>query len=171
MGDSMLNKIEGSGLRKKHYVKVQPGFTSEDLLDIVKPHAKRKPDLMIIHVGANDLTAVDGDGQRRHIDTENNIMKIRDTILDYSPDTEVVLSLPTPRFDDEKVTGKREHKDISRKTENIHQRLTEMCTRERMQTLDHSNFKRSHLGKGLLHPTGPGKGLLANNFIDFIDKY
>ena len=155
-------------------VQAEPGFTSEDLLDVVTPHAKRKPDIMILHIGSNDLTAledVDGKKEKKIIDTERNIVKLRDTIHKHSPKTEVVLSLPTPRYDDEKMTGRSENKDIARRTEKLCKRLVETCEREKIKTLVHSNFNKTHLGKGQLHPNGPGKGLLARNFIDFIDKY
>ena len=33
-----------------------PGCSSEDMVDYVKPIARKKPDTLIIHVGTNDLT-------------------------------------------------------------------------------------------------------------------
>ena len=33
-----------------------PGCSSEDMVDYVKPVARKKPDTLIIHVGTNDLT-------------------------------------------------------------------------------------------------------------------
>ena len=33
-----------------------PGCSSEDMVDSVKPVARKKPDTLIIHVGTNDLT-------------------------------------------------------------------------------------------------------------------
>ena len=61
VGDSILNGISKNGLSKnakKHNVKVRahPGATSRDLIDHIKPVARRKPNLVVIHVGTNDIT-------------------------------------------------------------------------------------------------------------------
>ena len=59
VGDSILNGINKKGLSKKrHIVKVRshPGATSEDLVDHIKPVARRKPDMVILHVGTNDIS-------------------------------------------------------------------------------------------------------------------
>ena len=57
IGDSILNGISEHGLNKSHDVKVRPhsGATSQDNKDHVKPIIRRKPDLIIIHAGTNDL--------------------------------------------------------------------------------------------------------------------
>ena len=46
VGDSMLNNIEGRGLAKKHNVTVRanPGATTRDILDHIKPALRKKPD-------------------------------------------------------------------------------------------------------------------------------
>ena len=58
IGDSLLNGIDNRGLCKHHNVKVRPhpGVTTRDIADHVKPVARRKPDMVIIHCGTNDLT-------------------------------------------------------------------------------------------------------------------
>ena len=58
LGDSIINGIEEKGLSKKHNVRLRkfPGDSTEDLLDHVKPVARKKPDLIVIHFGTNDTT-------------------------------------------------------------------------------------------------------------------
>eukprot|EP00794_Sanderia_malayensis_P000912 gene912-217_t len=58
IGDSILNGISEYGLNKSHDVIVHPhsGATSQDIKDHIKPIIRRKPDLIIIHAGTNDLT-------------------------------------------------------------------------------------------------------------------
>ena len=58
VGDSILNGIKERGLSGKHHVRVRahPGATSLDLADHIKPIARRKPVIVIIHCGTNDLT-------------------------------------------------------------------------------------------------------------------
>ena len=50
--------ISECGFKKSHDVRVQPhsGATSQDIKDHIKPILRRKPDLIIIHAGTNDLT-------------------------------------------------------------------------------------------------------------------
>ena len=58
-GDSLVKYLRREELSsKKNNVKVitHTGSTTEDMLDYIKPIARRKPDTMIIHAGTNDLT-------------------------------------------------------------------------------------------------------------------
>ena len=59
LGDSIINGIEEKGLSRNHIVKVRkyPGDNTEDMIDHVKPIIKKKPDLIIVHFGSNDITA------------------------------------------------------------------------------------------------------------------
>lgn len=59
VGDSLLNGINENGMKKlNHNVKVRnhPGATTEDIIDHIKPILRKKPDLLIVHSGTNDLT-------------------------------------------------------------------------------------------------------------------
>ena len=58
IGDSMLYGINEKGLCKGHKVKVRsyPGSTTEDICDYINPAIRRKPDVVIIHSGTNDLS-------------------------------------------------------------------------------------------------------------------
>ena len=53
LGDSMVKDLNEHGLSENQNLKVQSfsGYTTEDMLDIVKPAAWRKPDAIIIHAG------------------------------------------------------------------------------------------------------------------------
>ena len=59
IGDSIVKYLrsdELSSTDKSISVMKHPGCSSEDMLDYVKPIARKKPDTLIIHVGTNDLT-------------------------------------------------------------------------------------------------------------------
>ena len=86
LGDSIIKGLNEYGLSKNPNVKVQSfsGHTTEDMLDIVKPAARRKPDAIIIHAGANDIT--------RDINTVKTIRKTVKLIRDSSGNTQVLLS-------------------------------------------------------------------------------
>ena len=58
VGDSMLNNIDEGRLSKRdRRVKVRPfpGANTEDLKHYIKPIATRKPNIIIVHRGTNDL--------------------------------------------------------------------------------------------------------------------
>ena len=82
----MVKGLNEYGLSKNQNVKVQgfSGYTIEDMLDIVKPAARRKPDAIITHTGTNDIT--------RDINTMENIRRIVKSIRDCSENTKVLLS-------------------------------------------------------------------------------
>ena len=56
----MVKNLNPNGLAKNKNCSVEVmcnrGCTTEDLMDFVKPHARKTPDLMILHTGTNDLT-------------------------------------------------------------------------------------------------------------------
>ena len=73
VGDSILNGINENGLSKHaktHNVKVRadPGATSRDLIDHIKPVARRKPSLIVVNVGTNDIT--------NNVDTEEMLQTL-----------------------------------------------------------------------------------------------
>ena len=59
IGDSIVKYLrsdELSSTDKSISIMKYSGCSSEDILDYVKPIARKKPDTLIIHVGTNDLT-------------------------------------------------------------------------------------------------------------------
>ena len=81
VGDSLLNGIDENGLSRHHVVKVKnhPGANMEDIADHIKPDTRRKPDLLIIHAGTNDIT--------RGINTIEVLRKIITFVKKESPET------------------------------------------------------------------------------------
>ena len=58
IGDSMIKGLAERGISKDHNVKVrpQPGRTTEEIEDHIKPILRKNPDVIIIHSGTNDVT-------------------------------------------------------------------------------------------------------------------
>ena len=71
IGDSMIKYINARETSRSSSVKIRshPGATTEDLIDYVKPTARKKPKMMIIHSGTNDIT-----------NKVNTLQKIREVI-------------------------------------------------------------------------------------------
>ena len=71
----MLNGINEEGLSDDRYkvkVKNHSGATTEDICDFIKPEVRKKPDIIIVHAGANDIT--------NNTKLFENYKKITDTI-------------------------------------------------------------------------------------------
>ena len=154
MGDSIINGIEEKGLSKKHNVRLPkcPGDSIEDLLDHVKPVARKKPDLIVIHFGTNDTTS----GK----DTKENVQKAIDTIKEESPSTEIAISLCTIRKD---------RHGIGRKVESCNKILRDAASRNNTYVIDNKSIDESCLGMKRLHLNRKGTSFLANNLKNFID--
>ena len=58
VGDSMIKHLTGPGISKKNHIKIKtnPGATTEDIIDYIKPSIRKKPDFLLVHSGTNDLT-------------------------------------------------------------------------------------------------------------------
>ena len=103
MGDSMISyQDEKPQTNRRRIVKVRsyPGATSDDLIDFCKPIARRHPDVIIVHVGTNDLR------HREEKEIAQNIMKIKETMKEISPNAKTLNSLIIQRFDNKSLNDK-----------------------------------------------------------------
>ena len=82
---------------KNRIVRVRsfPGATTEDILDHCKPIAREKPDVIILHVGTNDLKS------NEESSIVKNIVEIKETIKRISPLTKTMISHIISRYDSE----------------------------------------------------------------------
>ena len=101
--DSVItHQDEKQHFNRKRIIKVRPypTATTEDILDFCKPIARRKPDVLIVHAGTNDLNKKD---EKVIVD---NILKIRETISEISPTTKTLISTIINRFDSKNFNDK-----------------------------------------------------------------
>ena len=154
VGDSILNGIKERGLSGKHHVRVRahPGATSLDLVDHIKPIARRKPDIVIIHCGTNDLT--------NSVDTEEYAKKTLDALKEECPEATVAYSMPTMRLD---------KPGLDKKVRDLMQKMKIFCTKEGIDHLGNENIDTDGLGSGRLHLNRKGNSQLARNVINYIE--
>jgi hypothetical protein len=137
-GDSMLNGIDSNGLSsKKHQVSVRnfPGATSNDMIDYTKPLINKKPDVMIIHVGTNDLT-------KNVVDTRSNLLTIVENIRNDSPMTEITLSNICLREDDI---------SLNKKCVALNNEIESLASDYGLKVINNGNIDSSCLSKKKLH--------------------
>ena len=135
-------------------IRSHPGATSEDLIDYCKPIARRAPDVIILHVGTNDLDKRDEDS------IVENIKKIKNEIVSVSPKAKVLVSLVIGRYDD----GNLNDKGVL-----VNDKL--MRELPRSDIIDNSNLDRQFVGLKGLHLNRLGNKHLALNFQQVLNGF
>ena len=154
IGDSIINGINENGISSTHHISVRrcPGDRPRDLVNHVKPIVRKKPDMILVHFGTNDVT--------NGINTEDEMQKAIDHILNESPETDIVISLCTRRND---------KPGLNNKVTKCNEILRNICVRNNLNCIDNSNIDESCLGMKKLHLNRKGSSYLANNFKSFLN--
>ena len=119
MGDSMLNNINKHGLSK-----------TDDVNIINISGIKRKPDVMICHVGTNDI--------EKNFDTITNLQNVINKIKKKSSHTTVALSSVFKRLD---------RPEIDKKVVTLNAKLKMLCEENLITYIDNTNIDDTCLGK------------------------
>ena len=121
--------------------------------DFINPSINRKLDMLICHVGTNDVT--------NNIDTLTNLQTIINPIKKKSVSTKIVFSSVIQRHD---------QPNIEKKVSALNNELKQ-CDKNQVHYLCNRNVDETCLGKGKLHPNKKGKAFLAKNIINFVNNY
>ena len=157
VGDSIIKDIQPYKMKHKLkpndklYVKTFNGATIEDMRDYVKPTLKRNFDLIVLHVGTNDLR-----NEKTADNIASDIMKLT---LDMKTDlNDVMVSSLTSRADDLNAKGRE-----------VNSILKSECGRYDIYFIDNTNISiDKHLNGSGLHLNYKGTVTLANNFLNSI---
>ena len=108
----MVKHVNGREVCRDNSVKIRchPGATTDDIIDYVRPTARKKPDMIIIHTGANDIQ-----------NKVNALQKVRTVIttikeIDVNYEIQIAFSSVIHRDDQD---FEEEMKEINRKLENL----------------------------------------------------
>ena len=116
IGDLMINGITLVELSRKckHKlrIKLYGGEMSEDLVNNIRPSLRRKPDVVAIHIGTNDIT-----NDNCSI-IQINLNKIRDLVIELSPSTKIVVSLRHGKINTNVKINRRNEINSSAKKKN-----------------------------------------------------
>ena len=157
IGDSMVNNIQENGLNKHHDVQIKRhgGATTLDVKDFIKPIVRRKPDLIIIHAGTNDLT-------NEKINTAENLTEIIESAREVSPETEIVIS---------SVITRQDKPGMPKKVKNLNKTINEVCEKHNIKVMSNSSVGGDCLSLKKLHLSQKGNSAFARNFLKFISDY
>jgi len=164
-GDSMIGGVKGQYMSAKNNFKIHSygGGTSEDMLDLVRIGMRRKPEIVILHSGTNDVTS--------EINTLDMLEKTVDFIKSENEATNVAISLVLSRND--------QHKNKNSEIKDINNKIKTFCRQRSIGVIEHSSFdvsclsqvKNTAYGKrGGLHPNPKGNAVLAKDFVNYVDS-
>ena len=82
----MIKYVNGREVPHNDSVKVRshPGATTDDFIDYVRPTVRKKPNLIIIHSGTNDVQS--------NVNTLQKIRKVISSIKEYNNDDNIKIS-------------------------------------------------------------------------------
>ena len=125
IGDSILNGIDQHGLSNESFkvrVKNHPGATTEDICDHLKPEIRKKPDVIIIHAGTNDLT--------NNSKSLENYKHMADSVRSKLPNCKLAIS---------NVITRKDKNEIDKKVETFSINLSKFCKKNKIDTTDNKN--------------------------------
>ena len=82
----MVKFVKSENLPYENYIadiRTNPGCTTEDIADYIKPIIRRKTDIMLVHTGTNDLT--------NSVNTMNKVRKIVKAVEEMDGNNELKL--------------------------------------------------------------------------------
>ena len=141
LGYSMIKHVSGYMNVK---VKSHPGATTEDLIDYVKPIARKKPKMLVIYTGTNDLS--------NEMNTIKKVKKVVQSIREIDVNQEIQIAF----------SGiiNREDSNFAEKIEERNTKLESCCKSKGFVFINNSIMNSSSLNRDRLHLNQQGTGLL-----------
>ena len=87
MGDSRIKYVNGREVSRNDAMKARshPGVTTNDFIDYVRPTVRKKPNLIIIHSGTNDI--------QNGVNTLQKLREVISSIKEYDTDDNIKIAL------------------------------------------------------------------------------
>ena len=151
VGDSILHGVDETKLTR-YFAKVRAfsGARIDDIYDYLKPLLAKQP-TVILHVGTNDA----------HVKTPNEMLNelihLKEYVQTILPDSNVFISTPTLRLDDNKANVSL--RELSKKLKDSVSNIVE-----------NGNILSEGIGKKGLHLNEKGSGRLALNYINLMKR-
>ena len=157
IGDSIIKEIKPYKMhqafkskKNRIFVKSFPGATTLCMNDYVTPSMKHKPDVMILHSGANDLRS-----EKTPKDIVEEITNLAEKMK--TTENDIVISGLIVRND-----------SLNDKGTQVNELLKLKCTKLNIPFINNENINKQHLNKSGLHLNLKGTTTLANNYIKFL---
>ena len=150
IGDSIIKYVNGREDSRNDSVKKRshPGATTDDFIDYVRPTVRKKPNLIIIHSGTNDI--------QNNVNTLQKIRKVISSIKEYDTDDNIKIVLSS-------VIHRSDH-DFEDKINGTNRKLENLCKGEGMIFISNSNIDSTCLNRSKLRLSKSGSTLFIKNF-------
>ena len=137
VGDSMIKHVNGREVSRDDSVKIRchPGATTDDIIDYVRPTARRKSDMIIIHTGTNNI--------HNKVNTPQKVRKIITTIKEINIKNEVQIAFLGVIH--------RHGQDFEEEIIEINRKLENLCKGKRIKFINNNNIDGSYLNRRKLH--------------------
>ena len=159
IGDSLVKNIKAWELKEKCdssgnvYVKCFNGATIKDMKCYTQPTIERKPNLIILHAGTNDLSLKLNNEQKSELQIANEIIELANSIKENG--IEVVISGLLPRGDRFETNRQR-----------VNCILADLCTESNYAFLEHANIDPSkHRNSSKVHLNKVGDNVFESNLL------
>ena len=82
----MIKHMNGREVSRDDSVKIRchPGATTDDIIDYIRPTVRKKPDMIIIHTGTNDI--------QNKVNTFQKVRKVITTIKEIDVNNEIQIA-------------------------------------------------------------------------------
>ena len=127
---------------------------TEHICDFIKPEARKKPDIIIVHAGTNDFT--------NNIKSFENYKKITDTIKS---------KLTNCKYTNSNVVMRKDKPDKEKKVKEFNSRLSKFFSKNKIDIIENENVDGSCLSFKELHLNKKVNSYLANNFLNFLHSF
>ena len=156
VGDSTIKHVNDRDISHSHIVKVRPnpGASTHDLLDYVKTAMQKKPKVLVIHTGTNDI--------QQEINTMKMIKKLIKVIKEWDSEKETEIMLA--------ALIQREYHDFRNQIEEINGKLNRYFESKGYRFVENSNIDGCFLNRSKFHLNKKGTALLSRNIVSVL-KY
>ena len=146
----MIKHVNGRDVSRDNslIIRCHPGATTDDIIDYVCPTARKKPDMIIIHTGTNDI--------ENKVNALQKVRKVITTIKEIDVNNEIQMAFSSV-IDRDDQDFEEEIKEIKRKLENF-------CKGKGIKFINNNNIDGSCLNRSKLHSNKSGTAQLVKNF-------
>ena len=146
----MLKFVQSKNLSVESYIEnilTNPGCTTENITDYIKPIITRKPYIILVHTGSNDLT--------NSVDTMSKVRKIVKAVEQMYGNNEIKLEFSSINV--------RKDQDLEKEINKTNTKLKIYCIPKGFIFVDIANIKENCLNNSKLHLNRNGSTLLTKN--------
>ena len=129
------------------------GGTTDDMTHHIQTFVKRKPDMIIVHSGTNDLT--------NNVDTCKHMDEVVRIVKQKLPETKIAIS---------SVTTRKDRKNIDVKIKKVNQDLKQIAETYKVEYISNDNVNERGLSQGKLHLNKLGLNVLTRNFLSCMNQ-